>query len=251
MPNFIGFLIITFLPIFATFILSFTEWDGKSKASSGTITISIKTENPVRQDVTIPESASLVYVQREADKRERSITVPYILNEDIVIPADSGQTYGFVDTSVFKQWSSCIGGNGQPILSPVPADQLPAIVEKYDLKLESDEYSYLIESQLFYGESARTLAPRLADSVSGISKNLLSTITTSAKKSVSYQRRRDQPDRRSCGHDYLSRSSDSEGRRDRNECFQFSSRYGIVRRRISGDYLAFSYQGRSNFDEKK
>lgn len=173
LPNFIGFLIITFLPIFATFILSFTEWDGKSRASAASVVISINTEKPVSQDITIPEDAVLVYVQREADKRERSITVPYILNEDIVIPVDAAQTYGFVDSIAFKQWSSCIGENGQPILSPVPADQLPEIVVKYDLNLDPDEYPYLVESQLFYGEEARTLAPRLAESIYGISKNLV------------------------------------------------------------------------------
>lgn len=173
LPNFIGFLIITFLPIFATFILAFTEWDGVTSAKPASIEVSFMSQEELESDYTIPEGTVLVYTETEVTTREVGITVPFVINEDIVIPAGEVAEYGLVDIQALSQWKSYKGDSGTAIISPVSTEELPAIIEEYDLTLEEDEFPYIKEKELFFPkENITAVNPRFLYEVDGIAQNL-------------------------------------------------------------------------------
>lgn len=131
LPNFVFFMVITFLPIFVTFFLSFTEWDGISsfvpKAES--IKVSFKTSTNALSNITIAKGTKLQYRTMDNEYKDLTTTVKFVLQKDVVIPPNTTE-YPLVDLGVllFKDTPTTKDENGEPILAfdtnSVSADEL-------------------------------------------------------------------------------------------------------------------------------
>ncbi len=159
LPNLIGFLLITFFPIFFTFYLAFTEWDGLSYASPARIRVAFKrTTGETNTAITIPAGTKLSVKTRKVSFRDVQAPVSYKLMQDVVIsPEDKMVSIG--DMNALRQWTSYTNEKGQ-ILDLV-REQLPA------------ELSFVKEGDLFFSRTEIMAANvRWATPVDGVSIGL-------------------------------------------------------------------------------
>ncbi len=179
LPNFTGFLIITFLPIFSTFLLSFTQWDGSSQASKSQIKVQFTTSQPVADNIPFPEKAKIVYVRGQKEFWQKDITLPYILKQDIKI-SEKNSTVGISDILTLKEW------NYDPtaqILEIPSNEQLLALSDKYQLGIKNEDLEFIQPGKVFFDQNALIkINPRLAEPVPGIAKNLVIDMTTPGKE---------------------------------------------------------------------
>lgn len=153
LPNFLGFMIITFFPIFATFFLSFTEWDGISLAAPAQLKVVMVTKdgNPANETIKLEKGTVLTMKTKKTSCRRVSVVVPFKLNSDIVIPAGSTE-YGFLNINALKQWTFYKDAAGNPLVSPIVED------------VEKDLQQYIKEFKIFLAEDNILSAnPRLSD----------------------------------------------------------------------------------------
>jgi multiple sugar transport system permease protein len=158
LPNFLGFLLITFFPVFFTFFLSFTEWDGLTWASPAELSVVLATRDgsPARQTVTLPEGTPLTVTTTQRDRRQVGINVPYRINQDIVIGAEE-TIHSFIPINALREWSFYKTPADTPIVEPV-----------VDM-VEEDLRQNIAEGQLFFSRDNLTaINPRFEKGVEGV-----------------------------------------------------------------------------------
>jgi len=131
LPNFLGFLVVTFFPIFATLILSFSEWDGLSYAKPSEITLKFYSDQPAAEDIKIEKGTVLYLNTTKTTFRNEIITIPYTINEDIQVPENSLQ-YGLFNVSYLKNWKDPrnILADGSYVIQPM-IDKIETNYQKY------------------------------------------------------------------------------------------------------------------------
>lgn len=127
LPNLIGFLLITFFPIFFTFYLAFTEWDGLSYASPAKLKVAFKrTGADTNQVINIPAGSRLSVTTRKVGYRDLQVPITYKLLQDVVITPDQ-KVISLGDMNALRQWSSYTNEKGQFL--DVVMDKLPPEVK--------------------------------------------------------------------------------------------------------------------------
>ena len=125
LPNFLGFLLITFFPIFFTFFVSFTKWDGIGFTSTrGDLKVQFRLREPMATDLTIPKGMVLSFTNEDVEQWDKVITLPYEVKQDITV-ASTTNLFEFLEISSLKQWSYYSNSNGvliQPKLDELSAD---------------------------------------------------------------------------------------------------------------------------------
>jgi multiple sugar transport system permease protein len=131
LPNFLGFLLVTFFPIFATLILSFSEWDGLSYAKPSEITLKFYSDQPAAEDIKLEKGTVLYLNTTKTTFRDEIVTIPYSINEDIQIPDNSLQ-YGLFNISYLKNWKDPrnILSDGTLIIQPL-IEKIETNYQKY------------------------------------------------------------------------------------------------------------------------
>jgi len=113
LPNLIGFLLITFFPIFFTFYLAFTEWDGISYAAPAKVKVAFKRTTEVTNTaISIPAGATLSVRTRKVGYKDSQIPVTYKLLQDVEISPDN-PTISLADMNALRQWSFYTNDKGQ------------------------------------------------------------------------------------------------------------------------------------------
>ena len=180
--NLIGFLVITFLPIFATFFLSFTEWDGQSKASKPKIGIVATTDQPQDKSIAYPKNAKVVFTFPKKDYLNKDVTVPFIVQQDIVLSTKRSTLVPFLDIQSFKEWDFVKNDQGQ-ILNVPDAETLKKINQKYKLRLTVNDFKYIRPNRVYFNrKNILQLKPRIVTPVSNISRELMINMNNGGKE---------------------------------------------------------------------
>lgn len=184
LPNFLGFLIITFLPIFATFVLSFTEWDGKSTASPAIIEMKFVSDETTPEDFEFPEGSYVEYEEILTKTRQVSVTLAYEILQDIVIPAGSMGNYPFMDMNSLRQPSQ-YSYEGSQLFKVIKGSRLQSISEEYNLKISEEEFQYIYEGNILSPTGGiSTSYPRLSAEIDGISGDISINTTGESGKEM-------------------------------------------------------------------
>lgn len=139
LPNFIGFLVITLIPVFAAFLLSFTDWDGvRFTGGFAELNIKIVSPQPVAKKLSLSKGLVLNKEMSYPDYDNFNLILPMKINQDIVVPAHS-KAYPAIPIQAVYQWNDIKNEQGvylTPILKDVKEEFRSDINEK-SIKLPS------------------------------------------------------------------------------------------------------------------
>ncbi len=123
LPNLIGFLLITFFPIFFTFYLAFTEWDGLSYASPAKVRVAFKrTTEATNTTITIRSGTKLSVKTRKVGYKDAQIPITYKILQDIVLTPEEN-TLSLGDMNALRQWTFYTNERGQ--ILDIVSEKLP------------------------------------------------------------------------------------------------------------------------------
>ncbi len=179
LPNFLGFMTVTFFPIFATFALSFTEWDGQSKRSTSELRVTFATEKPAEANIALPSEGKIIYTYPQKELWQKDVTLPYVTTKDIVIK-DQNTTVGIADIISIKEWDY----NAEEQIIKVPdQEELLELSKKYDLKLAAGDIPYIKPGKIFMNQDNLTAVnPRFAQPLEGIGQSMAIDMSKSGKE---------------------------------------------------------------------
>ncbi len=133
LPNFIGFLMITFIPVFAAFLLSFTDWDGiRFSGDRAQLNVKIVSAHPLDHTVTLNKGLVLNKEISYPEYDDFNMILPLKIEQDIIVPAHS-KAYPSIPIQAVYQWSNIKNENGvylTPVLDKVKEEFRSDVNEK-------------------------------------------------------------------------------------------------------------------------
>lgn len=178
-PNFAGFLVITFLPIFSTFLLSFTQWDGSSQASKSQLKVKLSVTQPAQENIAFPEKATVVYTRPVIEYWQKDITLPYVIKKDIVI-TEHDSTVGISDILTLKEWNYA---PEKQVLEVPSREEILALSEKYKLEITQEDLDFIQPRRVFFDQNELIrINPRFAEPVPGLARNMVIDMSSSGSE---------------------------------------------------------------------